>query len=67
MLCTLEGKPVDPQIYVDTAVSNVNTEPIIGVKLKPSDDLMAALSRICMEIFIDAGAQNVNNYLPFLK
>ena len=39
----------------------------MGVKFTPSDDLMIAVSKIAMDIFIDAGAQNVNNYFTFLR
>ena len=61
------GQPINPQIYIDTAVCNVNSVPVIGVEFKPTDDLMKALSKIIAEIFVDAGAQNVNNYFTFLR
>lgn len=58
---------VDPQVYLDTAVCNVNSQVVIGVEFKPTDDLMVALSKISMDIFLDAGPQNVNNYFTFLR
>ncbi|XP_067941888.1 cytochrome P450 2C20-like isoform X2 [Watersipora subatra] len=61
------GEPVDPHVYLNTAVCNVNTEPVMGLTFAPTDDLMVAVSKIAMEIFIDAGAQNVNNYFTFLR
>jgi len=58
---------VDPQIYLDTAVCNVTSGPLMSITFKPTDDLMLAVSKIAMDIFIDAGAQNVNNYFTFLR
>ena len=65
LLLLSAGQPINPQIYIDTAVCNVNSVPVIGVEFKPTDDLMQALSKIAVDIFVDAGAQNVNNSSPF--
>ena len=67
LLLLSAGQPINPQIYIDTAVCNVNSVPVIGVEFKPTDDLMQALSKIAVDIFVDAGAQNVNNYFTFLR
>jgi hypothetical protein len=61
------GERINPQIYLDTAVCNTNSSVVIGVEFKPTDDLMVAISKIAMDIFLDAGAQNVNNYFTFLR
>ena len=58
---------MNPRLFLDTACFNVYCLPICGVEFKPTDDLMKALSKIIAEIFVDAGAQNVNIYFTFLR
>lgn len=58
---------MDPQLFLDTAVCNVTSVPVMGAAFKPTADLMQALSKITADIFVDAGAQNVNNYFTFLR